>query len=185
MTLTSTANSLLCGEPSPGKHIREKTKTGKKRRVDLSDELLESLITLRRKRKADFLAKGGNQIPEWVFINREGNPLDMDNIRDRVFFKALDKAGLRGLRLHDLRHTFASLHIQKGESLAYVRDQLGHGSIKTTVDIYGHLVPGANREAANRLPGLKVKNWGGPEGLLDGEEKAKSASDLQVNGILT
>ena len=65
---------------------------------------------------------------------------------------ALEKAGLRRIRFHDLRHTFASLLIQNGESLAYVKDQLGHSSIKMTVDVYGHLVPGANRQAVNRLP---------------------------------
>jgi len=42
----------------------------------------------------------------------------------------------------------------QGESPAYVRDQLGHSSIKMTVDIYGHWIPGANRQAVNRLPGL-------------------------------
>jgi integrase len=41
--------------------------------------------------------------------------------------------------------------IQNGESLAYVRDQLGHASIQLTVDTYGHLVPGANRQAVDRL----------------------------------
>jgi integrase len=62
-----------------------------------------------------------------------------------------------------LRHTFASLLIQNGESLAYVKDQLGHTSIKTTVDIHGHLVPGANRQAVSRLPsinGNSVQNEG-------------------------
>jgi len=68
------------------------------------------------------------------------------------FKNALTKAGLRQIRFHDLRHTFASLLIQDGQSLAYVQDQLGHSSIKLTVDVYGHLVPGANREAVNRLP---------------------------------
>jgi len=47
-----------------------------------------------------------------------------------------------------------SLIIQNGESLAYVKEQLGHSSIKITVDVYGHLVPGANRQAVNRLPSL-------------------------------
>jgi integrase len=60
---------------------------------------------------------------------------------------AVKKAQLRRVRFHDLRHTFASLLIQHGESLAYVRDQLGHRSIQVTVDIYGHLVPGGNRAA--------------------------------------
>ena len=77
--------------------------------------------------------------------------IDDVNLRKRVFNKALEKAGMRLIRIHDLRHTFASLLIQNGESLAYVKDQLGHHSIQITVDIYGHLVPGANRQAVDRL----------------------------------
>ncbi len=65
---------------------------------------------------------------------------------------------MRRIRFYDLRHTFASLLIQDGQSLAYVKDQLGHSSIKLTVDVYGHLVPGANREAVNRLPSLSRQN---------------------------
>ena len=53
---------------------------------------------------------------------------------------------MRRIRFHDLRHTFASMLIQNGESFVYVRDQLGHSSIQVTVDIYGHLVPGSNRQ---------------------------------------
>jgi len=49
------------------------------------------------------------------------------------------------MRVHDLRHTFASLLLQQGESVVYVKEQLGHGSIQITVDTYGHLIPGANR----------------------------------------
>ena len=52
--------------------------------------------------------------------------------------------GLRRIRLHDLRHTFGSLLIQAGAHLAYVRDQMGHSSIKITVDTYGHLMAGAD-----------------------------------------
>src|SRR3954452_7522861 len=63
----------------------------------------------------------------------------------------LEKAELRRVRFHDLRHTFASLLIQQGESLAYVRDQFGHKSVQITVDVYGHLVPGGNRGPVDRL----------------------------------
>jgi integrase len=80
----------------------------------------------------------------------------MHNIERREFEKTLQAAGLRKIRLHDLRHTFASLLIQNGAPLAYVKEQLGHSSIKITVDIYGHLVPGANRQEMNRLPSLKT-----------------------------
>jgi hypothetical protein len=55
------------------------------------------------------------------------------------------------MRVHDLRHTFASLLLQQGESVVYVKEQLGHGSIQITVDTYGHLIPGANRAAVDRL----------------------------------
>jgi hypothetical protein len=58
---------------------------------------------------------------------------------------------LRHIRIHDLRHTFASLLLQQGESVVYVKEQLGHSSIQITVDTYGHLIPGANRGAVNRL----------------------------------
>jgi hypothetical protein len=50
-----------------------------------------------------------------------------------------------------LRHTFASLLLQQGESIVYVKEQLGHASIQITVDTYGHLIPGANRAAVDKL----------------------------------
>jgi len=53
--------------------------------------------------------------------------------------------------MHDLRHSYGSLLIQAGASLAYVRDQMGHSSIQVTVDIYGHLIPGANLAFADKL----------------------------------
>jgi len=46
-----------------------------------------------------------------------------------------------------MRHTYASLLLQQNESPAYVKEQLGHASIQVTVDVYGHLIPGANRQA--------------------------------------
>jgi len=97
------------------------------------------------------MAKGWKERPEWVFVNDVGQVIDEGNLRGRVFYPALAKTGLRHIRIHDLRHTFASMLLQNGESLVYVKDQLGHSSIQITVDIYGHLVPGANRQAVARL----------------------------------
>ena len=68
-----------------------------------------------------------------------------------IFARLLTKAGLAQRNLHFLRHTFASLLIQQGESLAYVKEQMAHSSIDITVDIYGHLVPGGNRQAVDKL----------------------------------
>jgi integrase len=69
----------------------------------------------------------------------------------RIFKRVLKKAGIREMRLHDTRHTFASLLLSNGESPVYVKEQLGHSSIQITVDIYGHLIPSSNRKAVNRL----------------------------------
>jgi len=124
-------------------------KNHQQRRVDVSQQLAEALIVLRREERARWLKKG-KRLPVWVFASQDGTALDEANVR-HMFYRILEKAGLRRIRFHDLRHTFASLLIQQGESLAYVRDQMGHASIQITADVYGHLVPGANREAVNRL----------------------------------
>ena len=91
-----------------------------------------------------------------MFPSAAGTPLEMNNFSQRTFKPLLTLAGLRTIRFHDLRHTFGSLLIQAGASLAYVRDQMGHSSIQVTVDVYGHLVPGANISFVDRLDGATI-----------------------------
>ncbi|MEN6440579.1 MAG: site-specific integrase, partial [Syntrophobacter sp.] len=93
--------------------------------------------------------KGGIPVSENIF-QRNGKMIEQNFIR-KVFKRILTKAGLREIRLHDCRHTFASLLLTDGASPVYVKEQLGHTSIQMTVDIYGHLIPSANRQAVNRL----------------------------------
>ena len=126
-------------------------KNGKSRRVDMSRYLAEVLHHLQSQRKAEKLRHGWETLPEWVFCTESGGLLDQSNLRKRVFARCLAKAGLCKVRIHDLRHTYASLLIQQGESLVYIKEQLGHHSIQVTVDIYGHLVPGGNKAAVDRL----------------------------------
>ena len=76
--------------------------------------------------------------------------MEPSNLR-KLFNRLLTDAKLRRVRFHDLRHSFASMLLQNGEPLTYVKEQMGHSSIKVTVDIYGHLVPGGNRQAVDRL----------------------------------
>ncbi len=76
-------------------------------------------------------------MPPWVFCSTTGTPLQKGNLR-RVFVRVLKRAGLPlHFSPHCLRHTFASLLLQQGESPVYVQRQLGHASIKLTVDTYG------------------------------------------------
>ena len=133
------------------------TKNKQRRRVDMSLVLTQTLKRLLTARKRATL-KSGEAAPSWVFLTPKGHRVDGDNLRDRVFYRLLEKAELRRVRIHDLRHTFASLLIQQGESLAYVQQQLGHSSIQVTVDVYGHLIPGANRAAVDRLDAQPTRN---------------------------
>ncbi len=102
-------------------------------------------------RQLEAAANGWKQVPEWVFCNEVGGLLDPDNLRKLVFYGLLRASGLRRIRFHDLRHTFASLLLQQGESPVYVKEQMGHSSIQVTVDLYGHLIPGGNKQAVDRL----------------------------------
>jgi integrase len=96
----------------------------------------------------------GNQQSGLVFVNREGGPMDPRNFAKRQFQVAVKAAGLGKLRFHDLRHTFGSLKIQQGENIKYVQVQMGHSSIRVTLDIYGHLLKDANPEAAAKTDAL-------------------------------
>jgi integrase len=134
----------------------EAPKNGKTRNVDMSQQLGAVLRRHLMLTREEVLKNSCSEFPPWVFCNTVGTPLDPNNVRERIFYKAIEASGLRKFRIHDLRHTYASLLIQNGESLAYVKDQLGHHSIQITVDTYGHLVCGANRQAVDRLDD---QNW--------------------------
>jgi len=61
--------------------------------VDMSKELSETLRAYLVERKKDTLRHGWKEMPEWLFYNDEGNRLDEGNLRKRVFYKVLEKAG--------------------------------------------------------------------------------------------
>jgi integrase len=126
-------------------------KSGESRRVDLSRELAATLEALQLDRQLHAVTESGsNDVSPWVFCDGQGRPLHQNAVRLR-FFQLLKGAGVRRVRFHDLRHTFASLLLQQGESPVYVKDQMGHSSIQVTVDSYGHLIPGGNKQAVDRL----------------------------------
>ncbi len=126
------------------------TKSRKERRVDLSKELRRELLELRDKRILEAVSRGDfdesrqPRLSKLVFPSETGGPINGSNVFNRDFLPILEAAGIRRVTFHSLRHTFASLLIQQGASLAYVKEQMGHSSIQVTVDIYGHLIPGGN-----------------------------------------
>lgn len=78
---------------------------------------------------------------KWLFTNTVGNQLDNDSYRNNVWHPAVARAQKAGLekkpRIHDMRHTCASLMISGGASLMALQRHLGHESISTTVNLYG------------------------------------------------
>ena len=84
-----------------------------------------------------------------VFPDGLGNPLNPTKLT-RTYQSFAKRQGLQGAKLHDLRHFHASVMLQKaGQSLLLVSKRLGNASIVTTGDVYGHLLPGWQKEAAN------------------------------------
>ena len=69
----------------------------------------------------------------------------------KAFYRCLKQAGIRQVRFHDLRHSYAALLIQKGAHPKYIHEQMGHSSIQVTMDIYGHLFGGEYRHLASQL----------------------------------
>ena len=85
-----------------------------------------------------------------VFLSINETAVAQNSVR-YIFKRCLKKAGLREMRLHDLRHSYASLLLSQGTSPVYVKEQMGHFSISITVDIYGHWIRSGDRDAVNRL----------------------------------
>ncbi len=118
----------------------------------MSRELRDILLKRRDQALVDAVKRRRESIDtEFVFPSKAGTVLDITNLVPRHFLPLLNRVGLRRIRFHDLRHTFGSLLIEAGAPLTYVRDQMGHSSIKVTVDTYGHMVPGSNVRYIDRL----------------------------------
>lgn len=97
---------------------------------------------------------------EWLFVGTNGRPVRLYSWRANVWYKSLAKAETKGLekspRIHDLRHTCASWMIQAGVPLLVIQEHLGHESIKTTVDCYGHLDRSSHAVAADAIGQMLV-----------------------------
>jgi integrase len=97
-------------------------------------------------------AVAGRHADQLVFTMPGGGVMRLPNWRRSVFLSARRRAGLSDrFRVHDLRHTAASLMIQAGYPPKMLQEIMGHASITTTLDLYGHLYPGEMDRYADRL----------------------------------
>jgi integrase len=143
-----------------GAVMRETTKTGKGRPVSLLPEATAAMSSHRTHyleelvRYRDLWEEAWAKNPEYrdlVFPSRAGTPLDHGNVNRQQFKMLLRKAGLPPMRPYDIRHSFATLWVESGESAEVLQKVLGHYSITTTINTYSHLSPRYQRESFGRF----------------------------------
>lgn len=125
-----------------------------RRTIHLSRLAQDALRRHRQMQAAEQLAAG----PEWqehglIFTTTVGRPLDPNHVYVS-FQRALRRAGLPHIRLHDLRHTAATLLLADGVHPKLVQEMLGHSSITLTLDTYSHVTPALHAEVAARMDAL-------------------------------
>ena len=133
------------GKNTAGRFVLQpvKTKAGN-RSVPIPGLVVEAL----EHHLAEFAAPG---VHGHVFTAPLGGTLEGSTFRDRFWLPAIAAAGLEHLRVHDLRHTTASLAIAAGADVKVLQTMLGHASAVMTLDRYGHLLPSAAASVAERL----------------------------------
>jgi integrase len=141
-----------------GNEVRFDTpKTDKGRRsISIPSSTLAALRRWSTRQKADRLRWGEDyEDSGLVFTMENGTRLDPRTV-SRTFDRLVTAAKVASIRLHDLRHTYATSALASGESVKVVSERLGHASIAITLDVYAHVTPQHDADAAERVERLLV-----------------------------
>jgi integrase len=139
-------------EASGKVYERELTKSSSSRRAIELDDVDVQILRQHRKRQAEeqLAFPGQWRDPDRVFTSPVGGRLYPPDIT-KAFHGLLDDAGLPRIRLHDVRHTLATLMLKSGEVTKVVTERLGHSTTAYTQDAYQEVMPGMQRDAARRF----------------------------------
>lgn len=130
-----------------------------RRSVDLDRETCEVLHAWGDRTDATGrYAPGG-----WLFTSVRGGPVNPD-LYSQTFDRLVARLDVPKIRLHDLRHTHATLLIKDGEALKVVSERLGHANPAFTMTTYQHVLPGMGADAANRFARLVAPHAGSTDG---------------------
>jgi integrase len=127
-------------------------KTARSRRTIRLPEVLVQQLTTHRSRQDEERRLAGTRWHEYglVFTTTLGTPIDARNLV-RWFHEHQERAGLRHIRFHDLRHTCATLLLVQGVHPRVVMEILGHSQISLTMDTYSHVIPTLQEDAAAKM----------------------------------
>jgi integrase len=123
-------------------HMFEAPKNGNGRNVRLTSGAVEALKRHRAGQNGEQIRMGSLwQDHGLVFPSQRGTTMNASNLTARSFKSLLKRAGLPDIRLHDLRHTCATLLLSEGVHPKFVQELLGHANISITLDTYSHVLP--------------------------------------------
>ena len=118
-----------------------------RRTIDLDPLTVTELRRHRRSQLEQRMATGRRSDDAYVFAKPDGSPVHPDYI-SQTFRRAVAKLDVPRIRLHDLRHTHASILLQQGVNAKVVSERLGHSSVAFTMTVYQHVMPGMQAQAA-------------------------------------
>jgi integrase len=120
------------------------------RTVDLDQATVDKLREHRDRQQLEKAAKRRWEDSGFVFTRDDGSALNPATLT-RAFRWIVDRSDLPRIRLHDLRHTHASIAVKAGVPIGVVSERLGHASPEFTLHRYSHVMPGMQREAADTI----------------------------------
>lgn len=125
-----------------------------------------AILVLNEHREKQKLERAMLGIPltddDLVFSHLDGSPL-LPNTVTHAWIKLVRRTGLKGIRLHDARHSHANLMLKQGVHPKIVQEWLGHSSIQITLDTYSHVAPGLQKAAAVRFDEAFSTRYNEPE----------------------
>lgn len=137
-----------------GLHFGEPKTASGRRMIALDPATVAALRAHRAAQNRERLAWGpAYRDGDLMFSREDGSPLDPDSVSG-IFERRVRELGLPRIRLHDLRHTHATLALAAGIHPKVVQERLGHSSITMTLDLYSHAIPAMQADAADRIAAL-------------------------------
>jgi integrase len=150
----ATVTVLATLQQYPGQRpSREETKTTHSTRViALPQTVVRALLQHHQAQQEEQARLGAAwNANDLVFPNTIGNPMHASSFRTRWWRALVTKAGLPYIRFHDLRHTAATLLLGRGVPVKVVSEMLGHANVSITLNMYGHVLPHMQHQAAQTM----------------------------------